>query len=206
MMNGNAAGESGTGGNGKNAFSSEQQKRTLGDAIGESAGVSAQPSMAEALGQIAWLFSQSPLHRELKIKDLEWSILPALLEGQFRLFNFGPMPGLDAKQAEALAPIGLSKQALERLPLGVAIWAKLSEDAEARLDRGERMRAEDWQSGDRLWLIELISPFATAENKLSHAMMFDLMQGPFKNTPFNLHRTDPAGVRTKVCMTAHLVQ
>ena len=54
-----------------------------------------------------------------------------------------------------------------------------------------KLKAEDWRSGDRVWLVELISPFATPENKLSEAMLLDLMQGPFKTTVFNLHRTDP---------------
>jgi len=164
-----------------------------------------QPTVTDALGQIVWLFSQSTVHRKLQIEDLEWTIMPALLARQYRIFHFGPMPGLDAEQAKSLAPMGLSKEALERLPLGVAIWAKLSADAEARMERGERLAAEDWESGDRVWLVELISPFATMENKLSHAMLLDLMQGPFKSTPFNLHRTDSStGRRDKVHMTMHV--
>lgn len=91
------------------------------------------------------------------------------------------------------------------MPLGVAIWARLSTEAEARLERGEQLKAEDWKSGDRIWLVELISPFATPENKLSEAMLLDLMQGPFKTTAFNLHRTDPAtGRRDKVHVESHL--
>jgi len=54
-------------------------------------------------------------------------------------------------------------------------------------------------------LVELISPFATPQNKLSEAMLIDLMQGPFKSTAFNLHRTDPAsGRRDKVHVASHL--
>jgi cytolysin-activating lysine-acyltransferase len=64
---------------------------------------------------------------------------------------------------------------------------------------------EDWRSGDRVWLVELISPFATPQNKLFEAMLLDLMQGPFKQTPFHLHRTDPAtGRRDKVSMASHV--
>jgi len=48
---------------------------------------------AEALGQIIGLLSQSPLHRELKIKDLEWSFMPPIQYEQFRIFRFGPLPG-----------------------------------------------------------------------------------------------------------------
>lgn len=162
-------------------------------------------TVAEALGQIVWLLSQSPLHRELKIKELEWSFMPAVLNEQFRVFRFGPLPGSDKMDAGQFSAMGLTKEGLEQMPLGVAIWAKLSEEAEARLERGEKLKAEDWKSGDRVWLVELISPFATPENKLNEAMLLDLMQGPFRTTAFNLHRTDPAsGRRDKVHVESHL--
>lgn len=162
-------------------------------------------TVAEALGQIVWLLSQSPLHREMKIKDLEWSFMPAVLFEQFRVFRFGPLPGSENLDQAAFARLGLTKGGLEQLPLGVAIWAKLSEEAEARLERGERLKNEDWRSGDRVWLVEMISPFATPENKLSEAMLLDMIQGPFKTIAFNLHRTDPkTGRRDKVHVASHL--
>jgi cytolysin-activating lysine-acyltransferase len=162
-------------------------------------------TVAEALGQIAWLLSQSPMHRELKIKDLEYSFMPAVLYEQFRIFRFGPLPGSENLDQAQFAKLGLTKEGLEQMPLGVAIWAKLSDEAEVRLDKGEKLKAEDWKSGDRLWLVELISPFATPENKLTEAMLLDLMQGPFKTSAFNLHRTDPkTGRRDKVHMSSHL--
>lgn len=162
-------------------------------------------TVAEALGQIVWLLSQSPLHRELKIKDLEYSFMPAVLAEQFRIFRFGPLPGLDGVDPKQFAPIGMSKEGLEQLPLGVAIWAKLSAVAEAKLEKGERLELADWNSGDRVWLVEMISPFATPENKLSEAMLLDLCQGPFKTTAFNLHRTDPkTGRRDKVHVASHI--
>ena len=162
-------------------------------------------TVAEALGQVVWLLSQSPQHRELKIKDLEWSFMPAILFEQFRVFRFGPLPGLENVDPKTFAPAGLTKESLEQIPLGVAIWARLSESAEAKLEKGERLTMDDWKSGDRVWLVELISPFATKENKLAEAMLLDLMQGPFKNFAFSLHRTDPAtGRRDKVRVAAHL--
>ena len=162
-------------------------------------------TVAEALGQVVWLLSQSPTHRELKIKDIEWSLMPPILLEQFRIFRFGPLPGLENVDPKSFLPIGLDKAGFEQLPLGIAIWAKLSEAAEAKLEKGERLTAEEWNSGDRVWLVELISPFANKENKLSEIMLLDLMQGPFKHTAFHLHRTDPAtGRRDKVRVATHL--
>lgn len=157
-------------------------------------------TVAEALGQIVWLFSQSPLHRHLKIADLEWSVMPAVLHEQFRLFTFGPLPGLESVRPEDFLP-GFTKEGLEQMPLGVAFWGWLSEDAEQRIERGERLASEDWKSGDRLWLLELISPFATPENKLTEIMLVDLVNGPFKDQMFSLHKTDAStGIKHKVTL------
>ena len=99
----------------------------------------------------------------------------------------------------------LTREGLEQMPLGVAIWARLSAEAEAKLEKGQHLSLAEWRSGDRVWLVELISPFANKENKLSEAMLIDLIQGPFRSTPFNLHRTDPqTGRRDKVHMAGHI--
>jgi cytolysin-activating lysine-acyltransferase len=162
-------------------------------------------TVAEALGQIVWLLTQSPLHRELKLKALEPTFMPAVLHEQFRIFRFGPLPGLEGVDPTTFAPAGLTKEGIEQMPLGVAIWAHLSEQAEAKLERGEALGTEEWRSGDRTWLLELISPFATLENKLSEVMLLDLMGGPFKERVFFLHRTDPTtGVRQKIKVDHHL--
>jgi cytolysin-activating lysine-acyltransferase len=186
---------------------------THGDAMEsvsrQGSGHASQPgapkTVAAALGQIVWLLSQSPLHKELKIKDLEWSIMPAVIAEQFRIFTFGPLPGSEQLDQAAFAASGLTREGIEQLPLGVAIWAKLSADAEAKLERGERLMPAEWTSGDRVWLVELIAPFATKENKLAEAMFIDLIKGPFRHTAFSLHRTDPAtGRRDRIHMSSHL--
>ncbi|WP_121503961.1 toxin-activating lysine-acyltransferase [Stenotrophomonas sp. SMYL20] len=158
-------------------------------------------TVAEALGQIVWLLSQSPLHREMQLKDLEWSFMPPLLKEQFRVFRFGTLPPLPGMQEAGAAFAGVTQQALEQLPLGVAIWANLSEEAERKLEAGERLELDDWNSGDRLWLIEFITPFAQPGNGLAEAMLGDLLTGPFAGRSLSMHRTDPAtGRRDKVTL------
>jgi cytolysin-activating lysine-acyltransferase len=161
-------------------------------------------TVAEALGQVVWLLSQSPIHKELQIKALEWSFMPAILHEQFRVFRFGKLPGLEKADAAKLGA-RLTAEAVEQMPLGVAIWAKLSEAAEKKLEKGEHLTLEEWKSGDRVWLVEMISPFSNAQNKLAEVMLMDLIQGPFRQTAFNLHRTDPAtGRRDKIHVAHHL--
>ncbi|MNS10311.1 RTX toxin acyltransferase family protein [compost metagenome] len=64
------------------------------------------------LGEIVWLMSQSPVHKQLFIGDLEWFAMPAILLEQFRTF-YGP-----------------------NAPAAVAFWAMVSEETAQRLEAG----------------------------------------------------------------------
>lgn len=164
-------------------------------------------TLAEALGQIVWLFTQSATHRELPFRVLEATVLPALAVGQARVFRFGKTDAFDASSPEDFAQIGTTKQGLEELPLGFALWAFLSEAAERKLEAGQALADGDWNSGDRAWLVELVSPFANEENQLSQVMVVDLMKGPFKDRPFKLHRTDPmSGHRAVIVVDQHVAR
>jgi cytolysin-activating lysine-acyltransferase len=49
-------------------------------------------------------------------------------------------------------------------PIGVAFWATVNEEVEQRLAAGTtKMRPQDWNLGDRLWVVEEIAPFGGAE-------------------------------------------
>jgi cytolysin-activating lysine-acyltransferase len=125
------------------------------------------------LGEMTWLLSQSPLHRVLQIGDLEWLVMPALLSEQFYVFR-------DASK-----------------PVGLALWAKCTPEGEAKLQRGmiepeNRLSMEEWTGGDRIWLVDLIAPFATIENRQREVMIADLISGPLSGKAFNFHETDPA--------------
>lgn len=134
----------------------------------------AKPTVSHMLGEVTWLLSQSPTHKHFTIGDLEWLVMPAILLEQFRVFHG------------------------DKHPLGFALWANLSEAAEARFKAqveaggGARLRPDEWKSGDRLWLIELVAPFATPDNKLQEAMLADLVQNVFAQRKFKFHVTDPA--------------
>ncbi len=140
----------------------------------------AKPTVSHMLGEVTWLLSQSPTHKHFSIGDLEWLVMPAILLEQFRVFH-GP-----------------------KHPLGFALWARFSEEAEKRFleqvesGRGARLRPQNWKSGERLWLIELVAPFATPENKMNEAMIADLIDNVFKSEPFKLHVIDPETRRREV--------
>lgn len=137
----------------------------------------AAPTVSHMLGEMTWLLTQSPLHRALAIGDLEWLVMPALLHEQFYVFRDGEQP------------------------VGLALWAKCNKTAEAKLERGmiepeNRLTLEEWKSGDQVWLVDLIAPFANTENKQREIMIADLISGPLAGQAFNFHQTDPqTGVR-----------
>ena len=64
-------------------------------------------------------------------------------------------------------------------PIGVALWAKVNEETEDRLKAGNaRLRPQDWKSGDRLWIVEIIAPFGGHEE-----MLKDFKEKLFPGTP-----------------------
>ena len=133
-------------------------------------------TVSHFFGEIVWLLTQSRLHRALRIGDLEWLAMPALLHEQFYLFRDG-----------------------ER-PIGLAMWAKCDAAAAAKLERGmiepeNRLTLEEWTSGDQIWLVDLIAPFANDENRHREWMMADLVTGPLAGKAFRFHQVDDSGTR-----------
>jgi len=101
---------------------------------------SPDPGPAEVVGIIAWLMMQSGGHKHLFLADLEWRVLLPVALRQFRLFRH------------------------KGAPVGYAAWAYLDEETEKRIQKGDlKLRPEDWRSGDRPWLLDLVAPFGGAE-------------------------------------------
>lgn len=142
-------------------------------------------TVSQVLGEITWLLTQSPIHKQLFVGDLEWFVMPAILLEQFRVF-YGPLP--------ADAPAGATPT-----PAAVAIWAFVSAETEARLEAGaHKLRIDEWTGGDRPWLIELIAPFGGNDEILA-----DLAANVFAARPFKFHMAGPDGKR-RVASSAEL--
>ena len=137
-------------------------------------------TISHALGEIVWLLSQSPIYKRMAIGDLEWMVMPPMMHNQFRIFKNG------------------------KQPVGLALWAYLSEAAEERMlaqnKKGTQfqLKPEEWKSGDRLWLVELVCPFANAENKLTEHLLNDLTQHVFKDQKFKFITYSADGKRRKM--------
>jgi len=111
----------------------------------------AAKTVSQVLGEIVWLMSQSPLHKQFFISDLEWFVMTPVILQQFRLFYD------------------------QDKPIGVVLWASVDSEVSARLAQGGgKMRPQDWKSGTELWAVEVIAPFGGAE-----AMLRDLKEKVF---------------------------
>jgi cytolysin-activating lysine-acyltransferase len=119
------------------------------------------------LGEITWLLTQSPTHKQLFVGDLEWFCMPPLMLEQFRLF-YGPST-----------------------PAAVALWAFVSDETDQRLAAGGyRLRPDEWKAGDNLWLIELVAPFGAQDE-----ILVDLSRNVFPDRAFKFHRLGANGQR-----------
>ena len=115
--------------------------------------------------KIVWLMSQSPLHKQLFISDLEWFVMAPMLLQQFRLFY-----------------------AKDR-PIGVVLWAYASEEVAGRLAQGTtKLRPPEWRSGEELWVVEVIAPFGAAEE-----MVKDLKSKVFADKTLRFLTITPEG-------------
>jgi len=102
--------------------------------------VQPHPTVGQMLGEIVWLMTQSPIHRERFISELETSVLRPLSLNNYRLYKD------------------------DSLPRAVVFWAKVSDEVQERLKQGNaRLKAEDWNSGNHYWVVDIVTPFGQAE-------------------------------------------
>jgi len=126
-----------------------------------------QKTVSQVLGEVTWLLTQSPVHKQLFIGDLEWFVMPAILLEQFRVFA-GP-----------------------NHPAAFVLWARVSEETEERLEQGaHKLRPDEWKNGDRPWIIEVVAPFGGLDE-----IMADMATNVFPGETVKFHRVDESGQR-----------
>lgn len=122
---------------------------------------SPDPNRLRAYGDLLFLAFRSPRHARMSVDQLRAYLEPPLLLGQFRLFRFD----------------GVAR--------GMYTWAWLDAQAERRLITGQPLAPQDWTSGDRLWIIDIMAPY----KGLTGSMVRWIMQrGHFTDTEFFFRR------------------
>ena len=116
-----------------------------------------------AMGPVIMLYLQSAHRRFHFISDLEWLLIPPLVSGQCKLY--------------------MKKE----YPISFISWAFISEEVEKRLlNNGGKLRPEDWKSGERLWIIDIVAPFGGVENMLN-----DIRKNEFPGQKIRIIAPDP---------------
>jgi cytolysin-activating lysine-acyltransferase len=87
------------------------------------------------LGEVTWLMTQSDLHKGWPISSVIQWVVPALLYNQYRLYRNGDKP------------------------VGYVSWGRFSAEVETGYVRDpSSLQPKDWQSGERLWILDWIAP------------------------------------------------
>ncbi len=99
-------------------------------------------NLMRAFGSVMAIYARSPVHREMRLCDIETLVIPALTTGQFSL-------------AEAA-----HKQNGLVTPVSVVLWASVSGAIDERITAAPEQPlafgAADWKSGDIIWIVEAV--------------------------------------------------
>ncbi|MGL5511230.1 MAG: toxin-activating lysine-acyltransferase [Microcoleaceae cyanobacterium] len=97
------------------------------------------------LGKVSWLWASSSLHRNWPVSLLAINVLPAIQLNQYVL---------------------LTKN---NFPIAFCSWANLSLDNEIKyLNDVTSLIIDDWNSGERKWFIDWITPFGDSHLLYKH--------------------------------------
>jgi len=103
---------------------------------------------AASFSQVVISLMSSPRYRHQSIADLEHLVTEPLMRNRIAIATAKAAKGLDQGQM-----------------VGLAYWAKVSEEVENKIKEQIansvfpiRLKPEDWESGDRLWLLDVVAP------------------------------------------------
>jgi cytolysin-activating lysine-acyltransferase len=79
------------------------------------------------------------------------------------------------------------------LPVAFVSWARLSEEAEKKFITTQKLSPADWKSGDRLWLVDVVTPFGNQDR-----IFKELYQSIFKGEEIHMLFPREGGVTQKI--------
>jgi cytolysin-activating lysine-acyltransferase len=129
--------------------------------------------ISAAFGDMVALLSISAVHKHYSLADLEWLLVPAVMNNQFAI-------------AEANLQNGQS--------VGVAfvIWARVSDDVDNRLTQNPRypirLHPSEWKSGEIFWIID-----GMGDPKLIQALIAKVAKDVFAGKTFKMVQPAPHG-------------
>jgi hemolysin-activating ACP:hemolysin acyltransferase len=109
-----------------------------------------------SVGQVVLAMGNLPRYRNQTLGDLQHLVIEPLLRDRLAIAQ---ARAPEAAEGEEPAPEG------QQATAGIAIWASVSDEVAAKIRdqiKGgafpTRLAAEDWTSGENIWLLDLIAP------------------------------------------------
>ncbi|MBO0881280.1 MAG: toxin-activating lysine-acyltransferase [Mycobacterium sp.] len=138
--------------------------------------------MAQSFAQIVAVLMRDPSYKDLRVSDLEWLVLPAIMAGQFRLAH-SPTPVDPGKKADHAGVL---------IPVAAALWARVSpavdKSLSESLDKQVRLSPGAWTSGDILWMMAV-----AGDRRATPAFLKQLQEKEFKGKQVKMRLRSPDG-------------
>lgn len=129
------------------------------------------PDKLRVYGDFLFLAFRSEWHNAMSVANLRSAFETAIELDQYRIFRF------------------------DGVPRGLITWAWLSAEAERKYVAGDLLDAADWQSGDRLWLIDMIAPYKGLAASITRWVM---VPGQFTDASFKFRRIGPGNTTRRI--------
>jgi len=177
--------------------------------------------ISASFGEIVTLLMRSPHYKHYSLSDLEWLVIPALLTNQFLVVEAqmkapvaGGQPEGATKEAVARGQAeSVSKESIPqnengaaasaegaapvagpRIPVGLALWAKVSPEVDeklsANLNAPVKLRPDEWRSGEINWIIDILG-----DEKIMQSLYAKLKGDVFKGQTFKVRAQNKEGQR-----------
>ena len=158
------------------------------------------PVMAKQLGEMLWLMGRCPVHRNARVGDMDWMLLPPMMLGQYKIYYADDQPiafviwaMMDAAGKQAMKETG--KIAPAQWRAGDDDWRHLCDTLEqenAEFDAtqvaGKITTFDQYQHAKEadVVIMSMVAPSATPENKLKEVTIADLNSDALKGQGFRL--------------------
>jgi len=168
--------------------------------------------VSASFGEMVTLLMKSPHYKHYSLSDLEWLVVPPLMTNQFLVVeaqmkaNPSEKPVEDAPQTDATtqaSDVASAKTKTDesakssaasgvRIPVGLALWAKVSPDVDEKLSNNlespVKLRPDEWRSGEINWLIDIIG-----DQTIMQGLYAKLKDDVFKGQTFKVRAQDKDG-------------
>jgi cytolysin-activating lysine-acyltransferase len=115
------------------------------------------------MGPALWLYARDPLKKFMFMADIDWAILPPVILDQCRLYT------------------------KDGIPFAFFTWALVNDAIDQRLRScTPRIAPHEWQSGQHLWLVDVVTPFGKTEE-----MIDELRKAQFPDRKISALLPDP---------------